>query len=57
MCLFIWGQGMYIKNENNNRFINYTADEISDDLIRKIAAQINQIPVKIEKGKACAVPL
>jgi S-DNA-T family DNA segregation ATPase FtsK/SpoIIIE len=44
--------GMYIKNENNNRFINYTADEISDDLIRKIAAQINQIPVKIEKGKA-----
>lgn len=44
--------GMYIKNENNNRFINYTADEISDDLIRKIAAQINQIPVKTEKGKA-----
>lgn len=44
--------GMYIKNENNNRFINYTADGISDDLIRRIAAQINQIPVKIEKGKA-----
>lgn len=44
--------GMYIKNENNNRFINFTADNISDELMHKISAQINQIPVKIEKGKA-----
>ena len=43
--------GMYIKNENNNRFINFTADEINDSLIKKMSAQINQIPVKIEKGK------
>lgn len=44
--------GMYVKNENNNRFINFTADEISDALIEKISNGINKIPVKVEKGKA-----
>ncbi len=44
--------GIYIKNENNNRFLNYIADEISDNLIHKTVAEINQISVKAEKGKA-----
>lgn len=44
--------GMYVKNENDNRFINFTADEISDSLIEKVANGINKIPVKAEKGTA-----
>ncbi len=44
--------GMYVKNENNNRFINFVADNISGELIHRISADINKIPVKIEKGKA-----
>ncbi len=44
--------GIYIKNENNNRFISYVADEIDDSLMRDIATQINRIPIKTEKGKA-----
>ena len=44
--------GMYIKNENNNRFIDFRADEVDDTLIENIAGSINRIPIKIEKGKA-----
>lgn len=44
--------GLYVKNENNNRFINFIADEVDDPFVEKLSAQINQITIKIEKGKA-----
>lgn len=44
--------GMYVKNENNNKFINFTSDTVSDEFVEKLAVDINRIPVKIEKGKA-----
>lgn len=44
--------GMYVKNENDNRFITFAADEISDSLIESVSNGINKIPVKVEKGKA-----
>ncbi|MBE6574723.1 MAG: type VII secretion protein EssC [Ruminococcaceae bacterium] len=43
--------GIYVKNENNNRFITYTSDSAAG-LAEEIAAGINRIPVKQEKGKA-----
>lgn len=44
--------GMYVKNENNNRFIEFKADEVDDALIERISSGINRIPIKIEKEKA-----
>ncbi len=44
--------GMYVKNENNNRFIRYVADEVDDELMKRASVGINKIPVKIEKTKA-----
>lgn len=41
--------GMYIKNENQNRFVKYVPDEVSDALIRKVALGINSVAVKVEK--------
>ena len=44
--------GIYVKNENDNRFIKYVADDVNNSLIEKISIGINKIPVKTEKGKA-----
>lgn len=44
--------GMYVKNENNNRFITFSCDEINDSLVDKISAGINKIPLKLERGNA-----
>ncbi len=44
--------GVYLKNENNNRFISYRSDTVSDELIDRIAKGIAEIPVKTEKGRA-----
>ncbi|MBR2944726.1 MAG: type VII secretion protein EssC [Clostridia bacterium] len=41
--------GMYVKNENNNRFIKYKSDSVSDSLMKQLCSEINQIPVKIDK--------
>lgn len=44
--------GMYVKNENDNKFITFNSDDVSDSLIERISIGINKIPIKIEKGKA-----
>ncbi len=44
--------GMYIKNENNNKFIEFTSDEVSEELINEISAELNRTPVKTERGKS-----
>ena len=41
--------GIYIKNENNNRFIKFKADAFSLQDARKMGQSMSQIPVKIEK--------
>ncbi len=40
--------GIYVKNENNNRFIQFKPDEISDSRIKKAVTDINKIKVKKE---------
>ncbi len=44
--------GLYIKNENNNRFIPFKADAVSEEQIYQIAESLNRTPVKMEKEKA-----
>lgn len=44
--------GIYVKNENDNKFIQFDSDDVSDFLVERISIEINKIPVKIEKGKA-----
>ena len=44
--------GMYIKNENDNKFITFNSDDVSDFLVERISIGINKIPIKIEKGRA-----
>lgn len=44
--------GIYVKNENDNRFVNFVADEISDKSVDDISIGINKINIKVEKEKA-----
>lgn len=42
--------GVYVKNENDNRFITYTSDSISDEDLHRIMVSLNRIPFKVERS-------
>ena len=42
--------GIYMKNENDNRFVHFKADEVSKDLALKLAESVNRISVKAKRG-------
>ncbi len=42
--------GIYVKNENNNRFISYEADTVDDTMMSEISTGINKVPIKAAKG-------
>ncbi len=48
--------GIYIKNENNNRFIQYKPDEVSDADMQAAALNINRVKVKLDTTRASGVP-
>ena len=41
--------GVYAKHENDNRFVKYTPDSVSDEDLRRIMVGINRIPFKTER--------
>ncbi len=43
--------GVYVKNENNNRFIRFDPDTVSDADMQKAAIDINSIKVKHESAR------
>ena len=47
--------GIYFKNENNNRFMRYTPDKISDDDYSTFISSVAHINIK-ESGKAVRIP-
>ena len=44
--------GIYIKNENNNQFVRFSADVVLPAQLRQFADAINKIKVKSDKGIA-----
>ena len=47
--------GIYMKYENDNRFITYTPDSVSDEDLHRIMVSLNRIPFKTERTVS-AVP-
>ena len=47
--------GVYMKYENDNRFITYTPDSVSDEDLHRIMVSLNRIPFKTERTVS-AVP-
>lgn len=43
--------GIYIKNENNNRFVCFKSDELELCTAKQISRSLSEIPVKTEKTK------
>lgn len=42
--------GVYVKNENDNRFITYTSDSVTDEDLHRIMVSLNRIPFKVERS-------
>ena len=41
--------GVYVKNENDNRFVTYTPDSVPEEDLHRIMAGLNRIPFKAER--------
>ena len=42
--------GVYVKGENDNRFITYTPDSVTDEDLHRIMVSLNRIPFKTERA-------
>lgn len=42
--------GMYVKNENDNRFVDYFPDSVTDEDLHRIMVSLNRIPLKMERS-------
>ena len=42
--------GVYVKYENDNRFITYTPDSVTDEDLHRIMVSLNRIPFKTERS-------